>query len=191
MEASSPIAARTEPAELLLIPGGHRLQPPPRWHGVSHDGLEAAANVMTPRWPTPPCQLLRPRHRDLGRLLPRPARVHRKVPHAAAGHTPVHAELCLDGRTSGWPRSNRCRGARRDCRTGPPTAEVVVRANDVDAQLAALSAKGDRALSPAHDFPASLRRPKSLTLRTIPCKSSCGVRAPPQRPEPYGSDSCE
>jgi catechol 2,3-dioxygenase-like lactoylglutathione lyase family enzyme len=72
--------------------------------------------------------------------------------------TPVHVELRLDGFTLGLATIESLQDVHSVAAgTGPPRAEVVVWADDVDAALADLRGKGVRVLSPPHDFAASLR----------------------------------
>ncbi len=72
--------------------------------------------------------------------------------------TPVHVELGLDGFTLGLATIESLRDVHGvTVGTGPPRAEVVVWADDVDVAFASLSAQGVDVLSPPHDFVASLR----------------------------------
>jgi lactoylglutathione lyase len=72
--------------------------------------------------------------------------------------TPVHVELRLDGFTLGLATIESLRDVHGvTVAAGPPRAEVVVWADDVDAAFASLRAKSVTVLSPPHDFLASLR----------------------------------
>jgi catechol 2,3-dioxygenase-like lactoylglutathione lyase family enzyme len=72
---------------------------------------------------------------------------------------PAHVELSLDGFTLGLASLESLRTVHgvSGSADAPPRGELVLWTDDVDDQIAFLSAKGVRVLSPAHDFAGSLR----------------------------------